>query len=549
MGPGRSRTRHLLGVMLAATMLQGCQSLNVLAAIDGPYVPPGERAAQPASRAETAADLAVETVPAQQIAIEADPAGEAEPVIAAPVPTPLPTPAPAPAAAVVATPEPAAPEPAARARPEPVIVLTLEDADPALARSLAREEAAQIAAAPEIAPEIAPQAELLPEPEPEPEPVPAPAATPEVAIAAVVPEPVGAEPDAELIGPPPPENPREDEFASAFDFIADDSAEPGRTEREGVMLAEAPVEEEAEQTLAVQEDPQLASAAIVNLPPPATATPNPDPVPEPLLPERVEQEPAPAALAVAVPVAAPAPAPAAITPAIAPAPRPATRPTPTPPPSSQLERAAETLGLSVVTSMPSPASSPFDLAPGTGSEAYQPFFDHVMAKLTAQPNGGGRESMLLLDPPSLDPALQICGNRPPAVLIDLDPANGLMPLVGQNRPNDSLAAQLANLRQRGVTIYWISGHGPGQASAIRRRLADSGLDPDGVDPLIVTRFAGESKQERRYGLGDSNCLLAIMGDQRADFDELYDFVLDPIMAAPLEGLIGEGWFLAPPPLD
>jgi len=156
---------------------------------------------------------------------------------------------------------------------------------------------------------------------------------------------------------------------------------------------------------------------------------------------------------------------------------------------------------------------------------------------------------LLLDPPSLDPELQTCGNLPPAVLIDLDPANGLLPLVSSNRTSPELAGYLADLRQRGITIYWISGHAPNAAGRIRERLTQSGLDPDGIDPLIVTRFAGESKQERRYALGESNCLLAILGDHRGDFDELYDFVLDPIMAGPLEEHVGDGWFIAPPPLD
>ena len=157
--------------------------------------------------------------------------------------------------------------------------------------------------------------------------------------------------------------------------------------------------------------------------------------------------------------------------------------------------------------------------------------------------------MLLADPPSLDPALKRCGTLPPAVLIDLDPGNGLMPLVSNDAANPDLARYLGLLRERGVTVYWISGHGPGAASQIRQRLVASGLDPAGADPLIVTRFAGESKQARRYGLGESNCVLAIMGDQRGDFDELYDYVLDPIMAAPLEEHVNHGWFIVPPPLD
>lgn len=177
------------------------------------------------------------------------------------------------------------------------------------------------------------------------------------------------------------------------------------------------------------------------------------------------------------------------------------------------------------------------------------FYDFALSRLDTLPAADGRESMLLADPPSLDPALKRCGTLPPAVLVDLDPGNGLLPLVSTDTASPDLARYLGLLRERGVTVYWISGHGPGAASQIRQRLVASGLDPTGADPLIVTRFAGESKQARRYGLGESNCVLAIMGDQRGDFDELYDYVLDPIMAAPLEEHVNHGWFIAPPPLD
>ncbi|MCL6249766.1 hypothetical protein M3P36_01715 [Altererythrobacter sp. KTW20L] len=185
------------------------------------------------------------------------------------------------------------------------------------------------------------------------------------------------------------------------------------------------------------------------------------------------------------------------------------------------------------------------------ASGFAAFHNFAVARLAAPAPRGGRESMLLADPPSLDPALVTCANRPPAVLLDLDPANALAPLVeGGATPNSiELGSYLADLRQRGVTVYWITGHGPDAASAIRRRLVASGLDSTGRDPLIVTRFAGESKQARRRALGETHCLLAIAGDQRADFDELYDFLLDPAAAAQLERHVDNGWFLTPPPLD
>ena len=38
------------------------------------------------------------------------------------------------------------------------------------------------------------------------------------------------------------------------------------------------------------------------------------------------------------------------------------------------------------------------------------------------------------------------------------------------------------------------------------------------------------------------------GDDRADFDELYDYLRDPDGAITLEKMFGNGWFLTPPPL-
>ena len=329
------------------------------------------------------------------------------------------------------------------------------------------------------------------------------------------------------------------------------AAEEARLARERAGLpAEAAASAPAVET-AVAEAPAL--APVQTAPAVAQAA-----APEPAAPPAARPS-APAAAGVVGPVtqaeAPPAPLPTRLPSAFDLTPTPPDtvrrRPDPAAPPTDtarqrELERAAEAAGFTVVSAMPEPAG---DAADPVAQRVLRDFFDFSLARLAELPSGGRRQSMLLADPSTLDPELKACGNLPPAVLIDLDPANGLMPLVSRESTRPELAGYLAQLRQRGVTVYWISGHGPGQASAIRRRLVASGLDPEGADPLIVTRFAGESKQERRYALGESNCLLAIMGDQRADFDELYDFVLDPSMAAPLEEHLGRGWFLAPPPLD
>ncbi len=331
-------------------------------------------------------------------------------------------------------------------------------------------------------------------------------------------------------------------LASAFDFeFAEDEA--------GELPASATATVEATPTAlapgeAVEDAPALTVAGAAGPPPLAETLAPPEPA--------MEEDPEP--LALSAPETPPALAPEPVAEAAAPAPQPQSEMERGELEQSELEREAAALGFAVVGGMPAPGEPAPGLASPSpartrGADVYADFYDFTMGKLEELSRSGPHTSMLLLDPPSLDPELQRCGNLPPAVLIDLDPGSGLLPLVGNNRPNPVLAGYLAVLRQRGVTIYWISGHGPEAASRIRGILRDTALDPAGIDPLIVTRFAGESKQNRRYGLGESNCLLAIIGDQRGDFDELYDFVLDPIMAAPLEDHVGEGWFLAPPPIN
>ncbi len=106
-----------------------------------------------------------------------------------------------------------------------------------------------------------------------------------------------------------------------------------------------------------------------------------------------------------------------------------------------------------------------------------------------------------------------------------------------------------DLRRQGVTIAWITDREPQDAGTIRARLLEAGLDPTGRDPLFVQRYPGELKQARRRALLETHCLLAIAGDDRRDFDDLYLYLLDPASALSLEAMIGDRWFLIPNPLD
>ena len=185
-----------------------------------------------------------------------------------------------------------------------------------------------------------------------------------------------------------------------------------------------------------------------------------------------------------------------------------------------------------------------------GNRAYDPFFGYVLSQVAQDPlSGGERQSALLTNPGKLDAQTLPCGFRPPAVLIDMDPENALIPLEGEPSLNAPLARVTSALRSRGVSIFWVTGRTADRAGAIRTRLALADLDPDGEDTLIVMRYPQDRKQTRRRDFAAEHCVVGILGDEKSDFDELYDYLRSPDDAVTLERLVGNRWFLAPTPLD
>lgn len=254
------------------------------------------------------------------------------------------------------------------------------------------------------------------------------------------------------------------------------------------------------------------------------------------------------------PVASPAPVPTPTpTPALAaaePAPPPA--PAVTPAPTAPADRAS---GPALATA--EPAQTPTAEAnPATkriaGSSAAQAALNMPLGEgygalhryaLRTLGEGMPMTSAMLADPTSLQPVRSECGDNPPTVVIDLDPEGGLVPLVGPLEVNAGLSSVLDDLRARDVNIAWITDRGPVDARAVRDRLVAAGLDRRGTDSLYVERYPGETKQARRAALAETQCVIALAGDTRADFDVLYDYLINPADARPLDALLNNGWFL------
>ncbi|MEW4449743.1 hypothetical protein [Qipengyuania sp. JC766] len=182
-------------------------------------------------------------------------------------------------------------------------------------------------------------------------------------------------------------------------------------------------------------------------------------------------------------------------------------------------------------------------------ETYQALYSYVEEQALRDPVDTARQSALLASPGSLKADRSDCAIRPPAFLVDLDPATGTFDADAPSMGDPSLVATLRAIRAEGVEVFWISSQSAASAGAIRRRLIDSGLDPLGRDPILLLRTPEERKQTRRRELGETHCVIAIAGDDRSDFDELYLYLRDRDAARPLDELVGAGWFLTPPPLQ
>ena len=230
---------------------------------------------------------------------------------------------------------------------------------------------------------------------------------------------------------------------------------------------------------------------------------------------------------------------------------PAPASTPSPPGSptavavvrGSFEDLIDTPGAYAAAPLPSPVRSP------TGTGSYAAFTDFAARQAAIPAIGSERQSALLVDPGSMQARTRTCSIHPPAVLIDVDPTGSTFDAAQMPVADADFAGRLAALRTDGVTIGWVSARTADRAGDLRRVLRSSGLDPAGRDELVLLRFPEERKQTRRDDFAKAYCVVALAGDERADFDELFKYLRDPALALSLDTLIGKGWFLVPSPLN
>lgn len=191
------------------------------------------------------------------------------------------------------------------------------------------------------------------------------------------------------------------------------------------------------------------------------------------------------------------------------------------------------------------ALPPPDPPSGTADPALSALRSYGLAEL-AKPTDQPRDSALLAEPASLQPIRTKCDFNPPAVLVDLDPGAEAFNPYAAAKPNLQLAAILAELRSQGATLVWLASAPAKAAPAIRKWLSDTGFDPTGADKIMLAASTEQPKEVIRRRLGAIYCLIAIVGGERADFDDLYNYLREPDAAIALESMINHGWFIASP---
>jgi hypothetical protein len=174
-----------------------------------------------------------------------------------------------------------------------------------------------------------------------------------------------------------------------------------------------------------------------------------------------------------------------------------------------------------------------------------PFIGFALEKAAQRRAGEAFSSALLVKNVALyKPEFLPCDDRPLAVMIDVDDAD-----AADNTPaQPDFAAGLAKLRQAEIEIIWVSERRAEARDELLSRLQDTRLMPDQPDTLILSRGRGDRKQLERLDAAAGRCVVALLGDKRSDFDELFDFLRSEDNGFALDRMWGKGWFVSNAPL-
>ncbi|MBB3861928.1 hypothetical protein GGQ88_003218 [Novosphingobium hassiacum] len=185
------------------------------------------------------------------------------------------------------------------------------------------------------------------------------------------------------------------------------------------------------------------------------------------------------------------------------------------------------------------------------ADPYAPLSTYVLAA-AEQGKPRKRRASVLIDQRSLGtlPRMVDCTDQRSALLIDLDVGDKPFDLTDPPSPAPGLAGRLRAIRGTGTAVVWIATLPESADKDLATTLKATGLDPLGIDSTLLLRGQERRKQQILNRAADDWCVIAIAGDRRGDFDEVFDYLRNPDgpVALALEQHIGTGWFLVPPPI-
>lgn len=212
-------------------------------------------------------------------------------------------------------------------------------------------------------------------------------------------------------------------------------------------------------------------------------------------------------------------------------------------------------------------------------QAYHAFRDYVLAAARSRP----AESVVLAEGATLEgPAFRPCGDRPLAVVLDVDEtavqnlgyeydearragsydegrwerwertgANAVLPMPGA-------VTALRAVREAGVTVIFNSNRLAANAAQTQAAIEGAGLGPARHGETLFLKgdvAPGSAKDPRRGAISQRYCVIAMAGDQLGDFSDLFNArelsVPDRRRAATsgrFAQMWGNGWFLLSNPV-
>ena len=213
-------------------------------------------------------------------------------------------------------------------------------------------------------------------------------------------------------------------------------------------------------------------------------------------------------------------------------------------------------------------------------QAYRAFRDYVVARAESRP----RDSMVLAEGATLEsPAMRPCGDRPLAVVLDVD-ETAIQNLgyeyddaVHQGRTYDQerwnrwertgvglvlampgAREALQSIRNHDVTVIFNSNRMAATAAQTEALLNEAGLGPAVHGETLWLQgdvAAGSGKDPRRAAIAARYCVIAMAGDQLGDFSDLFNARTLPMAerrrhatSPPFSALWGQGWFILSNPV-